>query len=96
MGNAGVAGAGDGGGDVQQECDQQDKLDTGDKKVDEENSRRGSLWHFLEIECDPDERMLVRDFLLPTAAALALSLQQVRMASQYRMKKNSLNIQNLR
>ena len=77
MGNAGVAGAGDGGGGcggVQQECDQQEKLD---KKVDEENSRRGSLWHFLEIECDPDERMLVRDFLLPTAAALALSLQQV-------------------
>ena len=82
MGNAGVAGAGDGGGDgggggggsAQQECDQQEKLD---KKVDEENSRRGSLWHFLEIECDPDERMLVRDFLLPTAAALALSLQQV-------------------
>ena len=92
MGNAGVAGAGDGGGSVQQECDQQEKLDTGDKKVDEENSRRGSLWHFLEIECDPDERMLVRDFLLPTAAALALSLQQVSMASQYRMKKNSLNI----
>ena len=96
MGNAGVAGAGDGGGGggdgVQQECDQQEKLDTGDKKVDEENSRRGSLWHFLEIECDPDERMLVRDFLLPTAAALALSLQQVRMASQYRLKKNSLKI----
>ena len=96
MGNAGVAGAGDGGGgggvSAQQECDQE-KLDTGGKK---ENSRRGSLWHFLEIECAPDERMLVRDFLLPTAAALALSLQQVRMASQYRMKKNSLNVQNLR
>ena len=40
----------------------------------------GGVWHFLESECDPEERELVRDFLLPTAAALALSLPQVRLA----------------
>ena len=44
---------------------------------EEETRKKGTLWHFLENECDPDERELVRDFLLPTAAALALSLPQV-------------------
>jgi len=43
-----------------------------------EKSSRGTLWHFLEGECDREERELVRDFLLPTAAALALSLPQVK------------------
>ena len=42
---------------------------------------RGTLWHFLENECDPEERELVRDLLLPTAAGLALSLPQVRIAN---------------
>ena len=51
------------------------KLVTEDRKTKEEN--RGTLWHFLENECGPEERELVRDFLLPTAAALALSLPQV-------------------
>ena len=50
-----------------------------EKEKFEEEKCRGTLWHFLENECDPDERELVRDFLLPTAAALALSLPQVRV-----------------
>ena len=52
------------------------------QKMDkEEEKKRGTLWHFLENECGGDERELVRDFLLPTAAALALSLPQVSIAS---------------
>ena len=56
------------------------KLETEGKKEKEEEEDRGTLWHFLENECGPEERGLVRDFLLPTAAALALSLPQVRIA----------------
>ena len=59
------------------------------EKMDkEEENKRGTLWHFLENECGRDERELVRDFLLPTAAALALSLPQVRIASQCYGDKN--------
>ena len=57
------------------------KLETEDEKTKEED--RGTLWRFLENECGPEERELVRDFLLPTAAALALSLPQVRIASPF-------------
>ena len=56
------------------------KLEKEEEKFVGEKSSRGTLWHFLESECDPEERELVRDFLLPTAAALALSLPQVRLA----------------
>ena len=53
------------------------KLEKEEEKFEGEKSIRGTLWHFLENECGPEERGLVRDFLLPTAAALALSLPQV-------------------
>ena len=60
------------------------EVNTENQSVDEEKhdtEARGTLWHFLENECDPEERELVRDLLLPTAAGLALSLPQVRIAN---------------
>ena len=60
------------------------EVNTENQSVDKEKhdtEARGTLWHFLENECDPEERELVRDLLLPTAAGLALSLPQVRIAN---------------
>ena len=60
------------------------EVDTEKQSVDEQKhdaEARGTLWHFLENECDPEERELVRDLLLPTAAGLALSVPQVRIAN---------------
>ena len=60
------------------------EVDTENQSVDEQKHNteaRGTLWNFLENECDLEERELVRDILLPTAAGLALSLPQVRIAN---------------